>query len=68
MGKKKSSTIQIWIVSIVFVFSTFVLFVNNLTQLLVSYDFPINISVASWIGIMVSILWWMYLFIRGNIK
>ena len=48
--------------SIVFVFSSIILFINNLTQFFSIYKINLNINLVSWLGIILSLFWWAYLF------
>ena len=50
--KKKTKRIITWTLFIIF---SFVLFVNNGTDLLEKYSIPYNINLISWIGIIGSI-------------
>jgi len=52
--------------SVVFVFSSIILFVNNLTQFFENFGMSSNINIITWIGIMFSIIWWMYIFGKNN--
>ena len=64
MVKKK--IIPKLIPSIVFVFSSIVLFVNNLTGFFQIYSIGVNLNVISWFAIVLSIVWWMFLFGKEN--
>lgn len=66
MVKKKNRWSKQLIPSVVFVFSSMVLLVNNLTGFFEVYDISVNINIISWIAIILSILWWAYLFGKKN--
>lgn len=52
---------QAIISSIVFILSTAVLFINNLTDLFVKLGVSTPINIVSWFGIAISIIWWIIL-------
>ncbi|HLD79383.1 MAG TPA: hypothetical protein VJA18_02390 [Candidatus Nanoarchaeia archaeon] len=64
MAKKKDADI---IPTIVFIASSFILFVNNLTQFFINYGISVkeNINILSWFGIGISVTWWIYLSRKG---
>ncbi len=66
--KLKRNTIQLWISLVIFLTFTTVLFVNNLSDLLTKYliDFPIGL--VTWIGLIGSVLYGLFLVIsRRNL-
>lgn len=67
MAKKKKKPINWQVISsIVFVFSSIILLVNNLTDFFRNYNISVDINTISWIAIVFSIIWWMILFGRKN--
>lgn len=64
MGRKQ--LLSRYVPSAIFVFSSIVLLVNNLTQFFQIYKIPFNLNVVSWIAIGISIFWWMFLFGKQN--
>ena len=54
------------IIAVVFVLSTTILFINNLTRFFDIYNINVNINLIAWLGIGLSIIWWMYLFGKKN--
>lgn len=61
---KKQRRYVTW--GIFWVFS-FVLFINNYTDLLTKYNISYNINTVSWIGIMGSLLYFMWKRMGGEI-
>lgn len=66
MRRKKGVVWKTLLPSVVFVLSSVVLLVNNLTGFFEAYDVSVNIDVVSWIAITMSVLWWAYLFGKKN--
>lgn len=56
--------------TIIFIISSFILFVNNLTQFFTNYGISTkeNINILSWFGIVLSVSWWIYLARKGVFK
>ena len=53
---------QFFIISVImFLVSSFILLVNNLTELFKNYGFSISLNIISWMGIIFSIFWFVVL-------
>lgn len=61
---KNKFPVQRSIIAIVFVLSSIVLFVNNLTEFFVNLNLLVKIEYIYWSGIILSVIWWMFLFGR----
>ena len=71
MAKKKlkRNTIQLWVSLVIFLTFTTVLFVNNLSDLLSKYSVQYPISLITWIGLVGSVLYGLFLVIyRKSLK
>jgi len=54
----------LWVSTIMFILFSAVLFINNLSDLLTKFGIPSNINLVSWIGIIGSIMWVIFLIIH----
>ena len=52
--------------SLIFIVATFIIFTNNMTDLLLKFSYPLDINIVAWLGIALSILWWIFLFAKGK--
>ncbi len=60
----RKNTIFLWISVVLFIIFSTVLFINNLTDLLVKFNIPFNINIITWIGLIGSMAWLISLIIR----
>jgi len=58
------NTIFLWISVFVFLIFSTVLFINNLTDLLTKFNVPFNINIITWIGLIASTAWLIFLVIH----
>ena len=62
--ERKRNNFYLMISGIIFVLFTFVLFINNLTDLLNKYSQNYSLSLITWSGIVFSMVWAMWLIIN----
>ena len=60
----KKNSIYLSVSILIFVLFSFVLFVNNLSDLLDKFGTPYNINLVAWLGIVFSLLWVTWLIIN----